>query len=190
MLYYKEMYLVFFKKVMQYDNTDSEVEDLVERIQKVTQNYLVGLLSVIGILAVLNTTGLFIIGMEHAIFFGVFAALLAVIPYIGIIIGALPPLLFALLLGDSLLTAALVVAVFGVVQALEGNFISPKIVGSKVSINPFVAIIALIIGGEIWGIAGMILFVPLVGILKVIFSEIEGLKPYGYLLGNSIEYKD
>ncbi len=146
------------------------------------------MLSVIGILAILNTTGLFIIGLEHAIFFGVFASLLAVIPYIGIIIGSLPPLLYAFLLTDSLLNPLLVIAVFSIVQFLEGNFITPRIVGSKVSINPFVALIALIIGGQLWGIAGMILFVPLIGILRVIFEEIEELRPYGYLLGNTIEY--
>ena len=61
---------------------------------------------------------------------------------------------------------------FGTVQFLEGNFISPRIVGSKVAINPFMAMLALIVGGEIWGISGMILFVPLIGILRVIFEEI------------------
>jgi predicted PurR-regulated permease PerM len=122
------------------------------------------------------------------VFFGVFAAMMAVIPYIGIIIGALPPLLFALLLGDSIITPLLVLAVFGSVQFLEGNFISPRIVGSKVSINPFMAMLALIVGGEVWGISGMILFVPFIGILRVIFEEIPELKPYGYLLGNRIEY--
>ena len=71
---------------------------------------------------------------------------------------------------------------------MEGNFITPRIVGSKVSINPFMALLALIIGGEIWGISGMILFVPLIGILRVLFEEIDSLKPYGYLLGNRIEY--
>jgi predicted PurR-regulated permease PerM len=167
----------------------SKVDKLLDNIQNVTQDYLVGMLSVIGILAVLNTTGLLIIGLEHALFFGVFASLLAIIPYIGIIIGALPPLLFAFLLTDSLLTPVLVIAVFGTVQFLEGNFITPRIVGSKVSINPFVAMIALIVGGELWGISGMILFVPLIGILKVIFDQIPEMKPYGYLLGNSITYE-
>ena len=88
----------------------------------------------------------------------------------------------------DLLTPLLVIAVFGTVQFLEGNFITPRIVGSKVSINPFMAMLALIIGGELWGISGMILFVPLIGILRVIFEQIEELKPYGYLLGNKIEY--
>lgn len=191
MLYYQEMYQIFFQKLFVTKKGDnSEVDGLLDRVQNVTQNYLAGMLTVIGILAVLNTTGLLIIGLEHAIFFGVFASLLAIIPYIGIIIGALPPLLFALLLTDSFLTPILVVVVFASVQFLEGNFITPKIVGSKVSINPFVAMVALIIGGELWGISGMILFVPLIGILKVVFDEIPGLKPYGYLLGNSVTYNE
>ncbi len=189
MLYYKEMYQTFFRKLFEQKDSHSQIDEVLENVQDVTQNYLVGMLTVIGILAVLNTTGLFLIGLEHAIFFGVFASLLAVIPYIGIIIGALPPLLFAFLLGDSLLQPVLVVAVFGVVQFLEGNFITPRIVGSKVSINPFMAMLALIIGGELWGISGMILFVPLIGILRVIFEEIDDLKPYGYVLGNRIEYE-
>lgn len=188
MLYYKEMYQTFFHKIFEKRSNDASLDEMLDNVQDVTQNYLVGLLTVIGILAVLNTTGLLLIGLEHAVFFGVFASLLAVIPYIGIIIGALPPLLFAFLLGDSLLTPILVIAVFGTVQFLEGNFITPRIVGSKVAINPFMAMLALIIGGEIWGISGMILFVPLIGILRVIFAEIDELKPYGYLLGNRIEY--
>lgn len=186
MLYYQEMYRRFIKKLFKSREAHSGVDNLLDRIQDVTQNYLIGMLTVIGILAVLNTTGLFLIGLDHAVFFGVFASLLAIIPYIGIIIGALPPLLFALLLTDSLLTPVLVVAVFATVQFLEGNFITPRIVGSKVSINPFVAMIALIIGGELWGISGMILFVPLIGILKVIFDQIPEMKPYGYLLGNKV----
>ncbi|MEP1151131.1 MAG: AI-2E family transporter [Balneola sp.] len=188
MLYYKEMYQTFFRKLFERQEGNTMIDGLLDNVQEVTQNYLVGMLTVIGILAVLNTTGLFLIGLEHAIFFGVFASLLAIIPYIGIIIGALPPLLFAFLLGDSLVTPLLVIAVFGTVQFLEGNFITPRIVGSKVSINPFMAMLALIIGGELWGISGMILFVPLIGILRVIFEQVVELKPYGYLLGNRIEY--
>lgn len=190
MLYYQEMFRTFFQKLFEVKGTDSKVDNLLDRIQEVTQNYLVGMLTVIGILAVLNTTGLLIVGLDHALFFGVFASLLAIIPYIGIIIGALPPLLFALLLGDSLLTPVFVIAVFATVQFLEGNFITPRIVGSKVSINPFVAMVALIIGGELWGISGMILFVPLIGILKVVFDQIPDMKPYGYILGNSVKYNE
>lgn len=190
MLYYREMYQVFFRVIFRKKGNTDEVDDVLNRVQVVTQDYLVGVLTVMAILAFLNTVGLVIIGMEHALFFGVFAALMAIIPYIGIIIGSLPPLLFALLLTDSLLMPILVIGVFSIVQFLEGNFISPYIVGSKISINPFVAVIALIVGGELWGIAGMILFVPLIGILKVVFEQIPEMKPYGYLLGSHAEFHD
>ncbi|MEO1022573.1 MAG: AI-2E family transporter [Bacteroidota bacterium] len=186
MLYYREMYQRFLRMIFE-RRKGSNVDAVTLRVQQVTQNYLIGLLSVMGILAVLNTTGLLLIGLENAIFFGVFAALVAIIPYIGTILGGLLPTLYAFLFTDSLVTPLLVIAVFAVVQFLEGNVISPRIVGSKVAINPFVAMIALIIGGQIWGISGMILFVPLVGILRVVFDQREDLKPYGYLLGNKVE---
>lgn len=189
MLYNQKMYLIFFQKLFAGKKDDhSDIDNFINRIQSVTQNYLLGMLTVIVILAILNTVGLLIVGLENALFFGVFAALLAIIPYIGIIIGSLPPLLFALFLTDSWLTPLFVMIVFATVQFLEGNFITPKIVGSKVSINPFVALLALIVGGNLWGISGMILFVPLIGILKVIFDQLVELKPYGYLLGNTVQY--
>ncbi len=70
------------------------------------------------------------------------------------------------------------------VQFLEGNFITPKITGSRISINALAAILALLVGGKIWGIAGMILAVPAVGILKIILSYSDELKPLVILLGD------
>lgn len=188
MMYYKEMYQNFIHLAFKGEETRA-IDSVIEGVQAVTQNYIVGMISVIGILGVLNFIGLWIIGLEHALFFAAFAAILAVIPYIGIIIGSLPAILFALLFTDSLITPLGVIGVFSVVQFLEGNFITPNIVGSQVSINPFMALVALIIGGEIWGIAGMILFVPFLGILRCILVEVDELRPYGYLLGNNIKYE-
>lgn len=189
MMYYKEMYETFLNKIIE-RRSHSKLESVVDEIQSVSQNYLVGLLAVILILTLLNTAGLLIIGLDHALFFGVFAAFMAVIPYIGVIIGSLPPLLYAFILSDSLLVPLGVIIVFMVVQFLEGNIITPRIIGSKVSINPFIAIIALIVGGKLWGISGMILFIPLLGILRVVFEEIPALRPVGYLLGNRIDYDE
>jgi predicted PurR-regulated permease PerM len=187
LMYYKKMYHIFLRKIWK-DESNESVEFVIRGIQLVTRNYLVGMLMVIVILGILNFIGLWIIGLENALFFATFAAVLAVIPYIGIIIGSLPAILFALLFVDSLFMPLGVVAVFATVQFLEGNFITPNIIGSQVSINPFMALIALLVGSQVWGIVGMILFVPFVGILKCIFDEVEGLKPYGYLLGNSVEF--
>lgn len=189
MLYYKDMYSNFLHKIWEPDDDNQpSVETVVGDIQSVTRNYILGLMTVITILAILNGLGLWLIGMDHVLFFAVFAAMMAVIPYIGVIIGSIPAIIYAILFGSSPWLAVGVIAIIGSVQFLEGNFITPNVVGSRVRINPFMALIALIIGGGIWGIAGMILFVPYVGILKCILDEIEPLKPYGYLLGNKVKY--
>jgi len=138
---------------------------------------------VILIIAVLNSTALLIIGVRHALFFGIFAAILTIIPYIGVFIGSWLPTLYALAMYDSIWVAAAVIGSFTAIQSLEGNFITPNIVGSKVSINPLVAIVALLTGAMIWGISGMIMFVPFIAMLKVIFDHIEPLKPFGLVLG-------
>ena len=184
LLYYRDMLHNFLLKLAEkYDLKGVEV--LKENVQGVIQRYIIGMGTVILILAFLNTTGLLLIGLDHALFFGGFAAFLALIPYVGIILGALPPVLFALLMYDSLLYAAGVIAVFATVQFLEGNFITPNVMSSQVSINPLAAMLALFIGAQLWGIAGMILFIPLIGIMKVVFDQVDALRPYGYLLGNT-----
>lgn len=187
MMYYKKMYRTFLHKAVEGKN--KEVDTVIDSIQNVTQSYIIGMMTVITILAVLNAIGLWIVGIEHVLFFAVFAAVLAIIPYIGIIIGSLPAIIFALLFTESLFTPLAVIGVFVVVQFLEGNFITPNVVGTSVSINPFMALVALIIGGNLWGISGMILFVPFLGILKCVFDQVEALKPYGYLFGNSHNYR-
>ena len=141
-------------------------------------------------MAILNSIGLLMIGLDYSIFFAVFASFLTIIPFVGSILGMLPAVLYAFLFGGSLLLPVLVIVVFTIVQIIESSLLTPKIVGSRVSINPFVAIIVLLIGAEIWGIAGMILFIPLMGIIRVGFSQVKELEPYGYLLGNVIDYKE
>ena len=122
--------------------------------------------------------------MKFAIFFAVFASVLAIIPYIGILVGSAIPALVTLVETGSPGKAAAVVGVFVFVQFLEGNFITPMITGSKVSINPMAAIIALILGGELWGTPGMILSIPLTAVLKVVMDANKTTEPWGFLLGD------
>ncbi|MEX0968114.1 MAG: AI-2E family transporter [Bacteroidia bacterium] len=181
-LFYRDKFKNFVYKVSPNEKHE-KAKMIMGKIKNVVQSYIAGLLIVIIILAILNTVGLTIIGIRYALFFGVMAALLTVIPYIGIFIGSALPILMALLTKDSLVYPLAVFILFTVIQFLEGNFITPNVVGSKVSINPFAAILALIIGGAIWGIPGMIISVPMLGMLKVILDNVEELKPYGYLMG-------
>ncbi|MGP8215869.1 MAG: AI-2E family transporter [Bacteroidia bacterium] len=167
-----------------------QASHIISDIQKLVQRYLLGMLTVIFIIGSLNTIGLLIAGVNHALFFAFFAATLTVIPYIGIFIGASLPILYTLITHDSAWPAVAVVGVFATVQLLESNFITPKIVGSRVSINPFVAIVVLLIGGQLWGAAGMVLSIPLTAIIKVLFDSRPSTQAFGYFLGSEFTDKN
>ena len=154
------------------------------------QAYISGLFKVIVIVSILNGIGLLVLGVKFAIFFAIFASVLAVIPYIGIMIGATIPAIITLVETGSPVQAALVIGVFLVVQFLEGNFITPMITGSQVSINPLAAILALILGGELWGTPGMILSIPLIAVAKVVLDANKSTEPWGFLLGDTAEGED
>jgi putative heme transporter len=154
----------------------------INEIRLVVRHYISGLLLVVLIAGSLNSIGLLLLGIDHAIFFGFLSGTLTMIPYIGITLGAALPTCLALVTKDSAWYAVGVVGVHATVQFLEGNFITPKITGSKISINAMAAIIALIIGGKIWGIVGMILSIPATGVLKILLSYSSSLKPLVILL--------
>lgn len=177
-LIYRDKFRSFFQKLLPSQEEMNWKKDL----ENVLQGYVTGLSLVTLIVAALNTIGLALLGIEHAIFFGLLSGLLTVIPYVGIFIGAALPTLLALLTKDSAWYGVGVIAIFSVVQFLEGNFITPRITGSKVSINALAAIIALLLGGKILGIAGMILAVPAIGVVKIIISHTEHLKAFVVLL--------
>jgi predicted PurR-regulated permease PerM len=183
LLYYRDHIRQFMFRFVAPDKRTTVLHTM-DNIQTVVQAYISGLLTVIVIVSVLNAIGLLVLGVKFAIFFAVFASVLAVIPYIGILVGSAIPALMTLVETGSPAKAAGVVAVFLVVQFLEGNFITPMITGSKVSINPMAAIVALILGGELWGTPGMILSIPLVAVLKVIFDANKNMEPFGFLLGD------
>ncbi len=167
-----------FKQVPHY-----KLDRILQKIYEVIKSYLAGLVLVIGIVGVLNTIGLLLLGIDNAIFFGFLAAFLILIPYVGILIGSILPALMSIVTEDSPIYALGVIGVMAFVQFLEGNFITPNIVGSKISINPLAAIVALFLGGQLWGLSGLILALPLTAIIKVILDSSPSLEPYGYLLG-------
>lgn len=177
-LIYRDKFRNFFMELLPGHSAMAWKKD----VERVIQGYVSGLMLVTLIIATLNSIGLLIVGIEHAIFFGILSGILTIIPYIGIIIGAAFPILMALITKDSIWYTIGVIIVFSIVQFLEGNFITPRITGSKVSINALAAIIALLIGGKILGIAGMILAIPAIGVLKVILAQSTHLKPFVILL--------
>ncbi len=184
LLLYRDFFRSFFYKVFGHTNR-SKVDTVLGKIYDVVKDYLAGLLLVILVTGTLMTVGLVILGVDYAVFFGFFGASLVLIPYFGISLGSLLPAAYTLVTQDNPLKALGVIGVFLFVQALEGNFITPYIVGSKVSINPLAAIIALLLWETLWGLPGLVLALPLTAIIKVIFDSIEGLTPYGFLIGEA-----
>ena len=182
-LYYRQFFADFLAKV--FPTTEPKVlRGIMLKTGTVVQSYLVGLLAVMLVVAILCCAGFWWIGVEYYFFFGCLTGILLLIPYIGIWIGAALPIILTLAtLGPNY--AFGVIIWVAAVQFVEANFITPMVIGSKVSINPMVAMLALLAGEMIWGIPGLILALPLTAILKVIFDHVPALEAYGFLLGEA-----
>lgn len=182
-LYYRSFFREFLERIFP-DHLQETISGLITDTKKLASGYIKGMLLMMLTVGTLNTLGLWLLGIEHPVLWGGLSGMLAVIPYIGISIGGLLPFLFALVTTDSLIYPLGVILIFGFVQFLEGNFITPNIMSNKVSLNPYAVIIAIFIGGRIWGIAGIILFIPYLAILKNILDEFAQTKAVGFVLGN------
>jgi predicted PurR-regulated permease PerM len=169
------------------ETNHEQAQHIITQVTNVTRQYLTGVVTVMAIMSVLNSTGLLILGIQNAIFFGVLAAVLNIIPYIGVWIGSGLPILLAIITKDSLLYPLGVLLTFLTTQFIDNNFLTPRITGSQVKINALATIGVILIGNMVWGIAGMILFIPLLGITKILFDNVEILKPFGYLIGDDNE---
>lgn len=184
-LFYQPLLIEFFHRLFGKSNRD-KVSEIINQIKNLIQRYLIGLLIEVVIISFLYTIGLLILGIEYAIILGILGALLNLIPYLGSIIAASMPMLIAIATKPSPWFALLVLALYIFIQFIDNNFIVPKIVASKVKINALASIIAVITFGALWGIPGMLVAIPLIAIAKLISDHIESLKPWGYLLGDTM----
>ena len=184
-LFYKPLLIEFIHKVFKEEDR-AIVDEVLSSTKSIVQKYLIGLLIEAAIIATLNSLGLLIIGIDYAIILGITGAILNVIPYIGGVIAIALPMIIAAVTKDSITYPILVLVVYLFIQFIDNNYVIPKIVSSKVKINALISIIVVLVGGALWGIPGMFLSIPLTAILKVIFDHIESLKPWGFLLGDTM----
>lgn len=184
-LLYRKLFVNFLCKIVP-SKEHKTLIDILVNIGSIVQNYIVGLIIEMAIVASLTTSGLFLLGVPYAILLGVITALLNLIPYIGILFAALLTIVAALTTStDPTIVVKIGLMIWGI-QLFDNNFLVPKIVGNKIQINALVSIIGVIIFGTLAGIAGMFLALPMIAILKVIFDRVETLKPYGYLIGDDM----
>ncbi len=187
-LYHRQQFVQFLKSLFP-EKYHQRLHHILHETSYAYYKYIIGLIKVYFIVGALNSIGLLALGIEHAILFGMLSAFMTMIPYVGIIISSLLPITVAWLTKDSLFYPLGVIAVFAFVQYLENIVIFPKVVGRQLNVSTLVILVALIAGGIIWGLSGMILFMPFVAILKIISDDIEELKPLNILLSRSEKSK-
>ncbi|HPM32890.1 MAG TPA: AI-2E family transporter [Chryseolinea sp.] len=165
----------------------SEREEELRKILSLTigayYNFIKGMAIIYLLVGSLNSVGLLLLGVPHAILFGFIASILTFIPYVGIIVGSLLPITMAWITYDSIWYPIGIIGIFTFVQYLEANVIFPVAVSSRLNVNTLVMLLSIFVGGILWGMAGMILFVPFVGIAKLVADHNPKWKTVSMMLG-------
>jgi predicted PurR-regulated permease PerM len=184
LLYYRDK---IFDSIWMYvkEKNEEDAKEVLQGINKVVYHYLWGRIKVMSILAAMYYITFLIFGIPYALMLTIFGALITIIPYLGPFISGLIPILFSFIYLDNTQTAIFFSIIVFVEQMIESYVLEPLIIGHEVKINPMVVIIAIALGGAFWGLAGMILFVPIFAMISIVSNHSEGLRPVGYLFGNS-----
>jgi predicted PurR-regulated permease PerM len=181
-LYYRNIFIDFLSTIsVQYPK--EKIKDLLHDTAITYNKFVKGMLIVYLSVGIMNSLGLYLLGIPDAFFYGFITSILTIVPYIGILAGAIVPITVAWISFDSIWYPVGIVSIFTFVQILEANLIFPIAVGKRLDINPLIILIVVIAGGIIWGVSGMILFIPFVGILKLLSDKVDSLKPLSILLG-------
>jgi predicted PurR-regulated permease PerM len=158
------------------------VFDIIENIQSILRQYILGLLLEMLVVSTLACSAFWIIGVKYAVLLGIIVGLFNLIPYLGIFTALLLSSLVTFATG-TIKEAAWVAGSVLAIHAVDSNVLLPTIVGSKVKLNALITFLGIICGELIWGLSGMFLSIPIMAIFKIIFDRVESLKPWGYLLG-------
>jgi len=183
LMYYRTM-LLHFVVCLFAEKHSSKVRETLGEIRSVIQSYVVGLLLETASVAALNSVGLLLLNVQYAILLGIVGAVLNLIPYIGGVVAIGLTILITFINQPEIGTLAGVAIVFTVVQFIDNNLLVPLIIGSKVQVNALVSIVGVLLGGALAGVSGMFLSIPLIAIMKVIFDRVDGMQPWGVLIGD------
>ena len=185
LLFYKPLILDFLFQVFS-EKHSLRVAEILSQTKSAVQSFMQGLMIETAIVCILNSVALLLIGVPSAIVIGVIGGILNILPYIGGLVAIALPLLMVTISRDGYTGQLLVIGSYLVIQFIDNNILVPRIVSSKVQINALMSIVVVLLGGALWGVAGMFLSIPFIGVLKIIFDRVEGLKPWGRLLGDEV----
>ncbi len=181
-LYYKDLIKKFLIAAFQKRHSEN-VREILYESRAISQRYIVGLVTDMAIVCGMYATGFLVLGIKYALFLALVAAMLNLLPYIGMIIANLFCMLITLVSSENLNDVFWVAVIIIVGHLIDNNFLLPRIVGSKVKINALVTLLGVLVGGAICGVPGMFLSIPGLAVLKVIFDRVDNLKPFGLMLG-------
>jgi predicted PurR-regulated permease PerM len=179
-LYNRCSFVRFLEKIVG-NKYDGQLHTIPQSTVHTYFNFIKGMIMVYIIAGILNSIGLLALEIKHAILFGFLTAIMTIIPYIGIFVSALLPISVAWITKDSVWYPIGVVAVFGFVQYPEANVIFPRVVASQLKVSTFATLVAIIAGGILRGVSGMILFIPFAGILKIVADNVTELQSLNIL---------
>ncbi|MEO6150598.1 MAG: AI-2E family transporter [Mucilaginibacter sp.] len=185
-LFYRRLLLRFVIRVFQEDNS-VVVMDIVQNVQRILRQYILGLILEMVVVASLACAGFWFIDIKYAVLLGILVGLFNIIPYIGIFTVLLLSTVVTFATGTLQQTVFVAIGIIGI-HIVDSNFLLPTIVGSKVRLNALITFIGILIGEMMWGLSGMFLSIPVIAVFKIIFDRVESLKPWGYLLGGDYEY--
>src|ERR1700761_3063295 len=188
LLYYKTLVLNFLYEIFAEEN-EAEVREVLLRVRGAISSYMYGLLIEGLIVATLNAIALFILGVPYAILLGILGAILNVLPFFGGILAALLPMVVATITKDGFNTQIGIAIAYMVIQFIDNHFLIPYIVSSRVKINALISIVIVLLGAAVWGLSGMFLAIPFIGILKIVFDRIPEMQPWGRLLGSEVDVR-
>ena len=184
-LYYKPLILDFLFQVFS-EKHSLQVAEILSETKGAVQSYMQGLMIETVIVSVMNSVVLLIIGVPSAIVIGLIGGLLNLLPYIGGIIAIALPVLMVTIVKEGFSTQLIVIIAYTVIQFIDNHIVVPLFVSKKVQINALMSVVVILLGGALWGVSGMFLSIPLIGVLKIIFDRVDGLKPWGKLLGDEV----
>lgn len=184
-LLYRTHFILFLAKLFKKEY-HKNLQDILTQIKGSVQSYIMGLIFEMIAVAVLTSIGLYFIDVKYAILLGIITGILNLVPYLGILVAGILTILSSLTGTPELSMIIGVIVVNVIVQIIDNNILVPLIINTKVQINAFVSIVGIIIGGQIAGISGMFLAIPILAILKIIFDRIESAEPWGYLMGDNL----
>jgi predicted PurR-regulated permease PerM len=192
-LVYVFLLLLYRKKiisvVMMYSPAENrhQSDQMLTKSGKVVYHYLWGRAKVMMLLGIMYYITFISFGLPYAVLLTLFGTLVTIVPYLGPLVSGVLPVFVAATEFDSTQRVLLLTATIIVIQLIESYLIEPLIIGKEVRLNPLMIIIAIITGSMIWGVAGMILFVPLFAMFKILCDHTPSLKPIGFLFGNKIK---